>query len=65
MNKIEIFNIFKFECLLYFTEMRKFLSVKNFKLIQSVGTSNHMFRKKIWDKLSECIFKNFEIARVK
>ena len=24
-----------------------------------------MFRRAIWDKLPECIFENFEIARVK
>ena len=24
-----------------------------------------MFRRAIWDKLAECIFENFEIARVK
>ena len=28
-------------------------------------TSNHMYGKAIWDKLPECIFGNFEIARVK
>ena len=30
-----------------------------------MSTSNHMFGKAIWDKLSECIFENFEITRVK
>ena len=30
-----------------------------------ISTSNHMFGRAIWDKLSECIFENFEIARVK
>ena len=30
-----------------------------------VITSNHMFGRAIWDKLSECIFENFESARVK
>ena len=29
------------------------------------GTSNHMSVKEIWDKWPECIFENFEIARVK
>ena len=28
-------------------------------------TSNHMLWRTIWDKLSECIFKKFENARVK
>ena len=32
---------------------------------QIISTSNHMFVKAIWDKLPECIFENFEIARVK
>ena len=31
----------------------------------AVSTSNHMFGRAIWDKLPECIFENFEIARVK
>ena len=26
--------------------------------------TNHMFGKTIWDKLLECIFESFEIARV-
>ena len=30
----------------------------------SVSTCNHMLEKAIWDKLPECIFENFEIARV-
>ena len=29
-----------------------------------ISTSNHMFGRAIWDKLPECIFENFEIARV-
>ena len=33
--------------------------------MQSVGTSNHVFGRAIWDEFPECIFKNFEIARVK
>ena len=28
-------------------------------------TSNYMFEKAIWDKLPECIFLNFDIARIK
>ena len=35
------------------------------KSYKSVSTSNHKFGKAIWDKLPECIFENFEIARVK
>ena len=31
----------------------------------AISTSNHMFGRAIWDKLPECIFENFEIARVK
>ena len=30
-----------------------------------VTTSNHMFGRGIWDKLTYCIFENFQIARVK
>ena len=30
-----------------------------------MSTSDHMLGRAIWDKLSECIFENFEIARVK
>ena len=30
-----------------------------------VSTSNHMFGTSIWGKLTECIFENFEITRVK
>ena len=30
-----------------------------------VSTSNHMFGRAIWDKLPQCIFENFEIARLK
>ena len=33
--------------------------------LSTISTSNHMFGRAIWDKLSECIFENFEIARVK
>ena len=32
---------------------------------RGISTSNHMFERAICDKLSECIFENFEIARVK
>ena len=35
-----------------------------FRII-SISTCNHMFGRAIWDKLPECIFENFEIARVK
>ena len=31
----------------------------------AISTSNHMSGRAIWDKLPECIFENFEIARVK
>ena len=34
------------------------------KCLQISG-SNHMFGRTIWDKLPECIFERFEIARVK
>ena len=34
-------------------------------LLRVISTINHMFRRAIWDKLPECIFENFEIARVK
>ena len=30
-----------------------------------ISTSNHMFGRASWEKLPECIFENFEIARVK
>ena len=30
-----------------------------------ISTSNQIFGWAIWDKLPECIFENFEIARVK
>ena len=30
---------------------------------QSINTSNYMFGREIWDKLPECTFENFEIAR--
>ena len=30
-----------------------------------ISTSNRMFGKAIWDKLSECILENVENARVK
>ena len=44
--------------------------IKNFSkwynlLAKSISTSNHMFGRAIWDKLSKCIFENFGIARVK
>ena len=48
-----------------FADMQNFLSVKNCSLIRSVSTSNHMFAKTIYDKLSQRIFKHFEIAPVK
>ena len=38
---------------------------KSFLQLNSISTSNHMFGRVIWDKLPECIFKNFENARVK
>ena len=34
-------------------------------LTKSVGTSNLMFGRAVWDKFPKCIFENFEIARVK
>ena len=34
-------------------------------MINRISTSNHMFGRAIWDKLSECVFENFEIARVR
>ena len=34
-------------------------------IIISISTSNHMFGMSIWDNFRECIFENFEIARVK
>ena len=30
-----------------------------------ISTSNHMFERAIWGKSPECIFENFETARVK
>ena len=39
----------------------KFYRRKN----RPISTSNHMFGRTIWDKLSECIFENFEIAQEK
>ena len=30
-----------------------------------ISTSNHMFERIFWDKLHDCIFENFVIARVK
>ena len=30
-----------------------------------IRTSNHILGGTIWDKLLECIFENFQIARVK
>ena len=30
-----------------------------------ISASNHMFGRAIWDNFPECIFENFEIARVK
>ena len=30
----------------------------------NISISNHMFGRAIWDKLSECIFGNFEISLV-
>ena len=30
-----------------------------------ISTCNHVFRRAIWDKLPECIFENFEVARAK
>ena len=35
------------------------------KKVGTISTSNHMFRKATSDKLRECIFEDFEIARVK
>ena len=35
------------------------------QLNSAVCTSNYMFGKAIWDKLRECVFDNFDIARVK
>ena len=40
------------------------VSVKMSQMSQ-MSTSDHMLGRAIWDKLSECIFENFEIARVK
>ena len=33
--------------------------------LHHISTSNHMLGRAIWDKLPECIFEHFEIARVK
>ena len=35
-----------------------------YQCLQIIG-SNHIFGRTIWDKLPECIFERFEIARVK
>ena len=32
---------------------------------KKINTSNHMLGREIWNKLPECIFEKFEIARVK
>ena len=34
-------------------------------MLKTISTSNHMFGRGIWVKLSECIFENFETAWVK
>ena len=35
------------------------------EVVPAISNSNHMPERAIWDKLPECIFENFEIARVK
>ena len=37
----------------------------NQRLCEWISTSNHMFGREIWDKLSKWIFENFQIAQVK
>ena len=34
-------------------------------LAKSISTSNHMFGRAVWDKLSKCIVENSEIAWLK
>ena len=38
-------------------------TTNNTNINQSINTSNYMFGREIWDKLPECTFENFEIAR--
>ena len=43
-----------------------FLYYYYYYLLQNqISTSNHMFRRANWNKLPECIFGNFGIARLK
>ena len=37
----------------------------SYYVLDTISTSNHMLGRAISDELLECIFKNFEIARVK
>ena len=32
-------------------------------VFSSISTSNHMFRRAIWDQLPECIFENLKISK--
>ena len=43
----------------------KLITLVMLVILMLISTSNHMFRRAIWDKLPECILVNFEIARVK
>ena len=48
----------------YKMKSRNFSMLYNLQA-KSISTSYHMFMSAIWDKLTKCIFENFEIARVK
>ena len=52
-----------------FTEIREFFAyfccTFYLYLHLRICASNHMFGRAIWDKLPECIFEHFDIARVK
>ena len=38
---------------------------KYYNITIIMSTNNQMFINAIWDKVSECIFENFEVSRVK
>ena len=41
------------------------VNFSNIGNVSNVGNFNDMFWRAIWDKLPQCIFKNFEISPVK
>ena len=49
--------------------MRKFHGFKRGRICRTsfmtpISTSNHMFGRAIWDKLTECIFENFVLTLI-